>query len=163
MTFGFIEAEKASFPINRTYRVPEVRQSGFFAWQERPACRHQQQDMVYLAHMRTAFALSNGACGSSRMHRDLVDEGHEIGRHRTTQLMRQNQLIARQKRRFKRTTHSEQAWPVAPSLVALDFAADGPDRKCGSRHLLHLDSGGLALPRGRAGSLLPARRRLGHE
>jgi putative transposase len=76
--------------------------------------------MVYLAHMRTAFALSNGACGSSPMHRDLVDEGHEIGRHRTTRLMRQNQLIARQKRRFKRTTHSEQAWPVAPSLVALD-------------------------------------------
>ena len=107
MTFGFIEAEKASFPISRMCRVLGVSQSGFFAWQDRPACRRQQQDMVYLAHIRTAFALSNGTYGSPRMHRDLVDEGHEIGRHRTAWLMRENQLIARQKRRFKRTTEFE--------------------------------------------------------
>ena len=126
MTFGFIEAEKASFPISRMCRVLGVSQSGFFAWQDRPACRRQQQDMVYLAHIRTAFALSNGTYGSPRMHRDLVDEGHEIGRHRTARLMRENQLIARQKRRFKRTTDSEHAWPVAPNLVAQDFTAHGP-------------------------------------
>ncbi|MCW7546236.1 IS3 family transposase [Aurantimonas litoralis] len=132
MTFGFIEAEKASFPISRMCRVLGVSQSGFFAWQDRPACRRQQQDMVYLAHIRTAFALSNGTYGSPRMHRDLVDEGHEIGRHRTARLMRENQLIARQKRRFKRTTDSEHAWPVAPNLVAQDFTAHGPDRKWGA-------------------------------
>ena len=44
MTFGFIEAEKASFPISRMCHVLGVSQSGFFAWQERPACRRQQQD-----------------------------------------------------------------------------------------------------------------------
>ena len=107
MTLGFIEAAKASFPISRMCRVLEVSQSGFFAWQDRPACRRQQQDMVYLAHIRTAFALSNGTYGSPRMHRGLVDEGHEIGLHRTARLMRENQLIARQKRRFKRTTEFE--------------------------------------------------------
>ncbi|RGP35387.1 hypothetical protein D1012_20075 [Pseudotabrizicola alkalilacus] len=127
MKFAFIDAEKASFPISQMCRVLGVSQSGFFAWQERPACRRQQQDMVYLTHNRTAFALSNGTYGSPRMHRDLVDEGHEIGRHRTARLMRENQLIARQKRRFKRTTDSEHAWPVAPNLVAQDFTADGPD------------------------------------
>ena len=131
MTFGFIEAEKASFPISRMCRVLGVSQSGFFAWQERPACLRQQQDMVYLAHIRTTSALSNGTYGSPRMHRDLVDEGHEIGRHRTARLMRENRLIARQKRRFKRTTDSEHAWPVAPNLVAQDFTADGPDWKWG--------------------------------
>jgi putative transposase len=46
--------------------------------------------------------------------------------------MRENQLIARQKRRFKRTTDSEHAWPVAPNLIAQDFASDGPDRKWGA-------------------------------
>ena len=132
MTFGFIEAEKASFPISRMCRALGVSQSGFFAWKERPACRRQQQDMVSLAHIRAAFALSNGTYGSPRMHRDLVDEGHEIGRHRTARLMRENQLIARQKRRFKRTTDSEHAWPVAPNLVAQNFTADGPDRKWGA-------------------------------
>ncbi len=132
MKFAFIDAEKASFPDQPDVPRPRVSQSGFFAWQERPVCLRQQQDMVYLAHIRTAFALSNGTYGSPRMHRDLVDEGHEIGRHRTARLMRENQLIARQKRRFKRTTDSEHAWPVAPNLVAQDFTADRPDRKWGA-------------------------------
>ena len=144
MTFGFIDAEKASFPISRMCRVLDVSQSGFFAWQERPACRRQQQDMVYLAHIRTAFALSNGTYGSPRMHRDLVDEGHEIGRQRTARPMRENRLIARQKRRFKRTTDSEHAWPVAPNLVAQDFTTEGPDRKWGPTSPLPSPPGPMA-------------------
>jgi putative transposase len=132
VTFGFIKAEKASFPISRMCRVLAASQSGFLAWQERPACRRQQQDMVHLAHIRTAFALSNGTYRSPRMRRDLVDEGHQIGRHRTARPMRENQLIERQKRCFKRTTDSEHAWPVAPNLVAPDFTAEGPDRKWGA-------------------------------
>jgi len=47
--FAFIDAERASFPISRMCHVLGVRRSGFFAWQERPACRRQQQDMIYLA------------------------------------------------------------------------------------------------------------------
>lgn len=39
---------------------------------------------------------------------------------------------ARTRRRFKRTTDSGHAWPVAPNLIAQDFAADGPDRKWGA-------------------------------
>ena len=57
----------ARLAINRMCRVLGVSQSGFFAWQERSACLRQQQDMVYLAHIRTAFALSNGTYGSPRM------------------------------------------------------------------------------------------------
>ena len=63
------------------------------------------------------------------MHRDLVDEGLSIGRRRTARLMRENGLAARQKRRFKRTTDSTHAWPVAPNLLDQDFAAEAPDQK----------------------------------
>ena len=109
MRFVFIDAEKVHFPVSQMCHVPGVSQSGFFAWMDRPASRRQQQDMVYLAHIRTAFALSNGTYGSPRMHRDLVDDGHPIGRRRTARLMRENRLIAWQKRRFKHTMDSEHA------------------------------------------------------
>lgn len=133
MGFIFIDAEKANFPVSRMCHVLGVSQGGFFAWKDQPASRRQQQDMVYLAHIRTAFALSNETYGSPRMHRDLIDDGHAIGRCRTARLMRENRLIARQKRRFKRTTDSEHAWPVAPHLMAQDFTAEGPDQKSGRR------------------------------
>nr|WP_089235314.1 IS3 family transposase [Tropicimonas sediminicola] len=65
--------------------------------------------MIHLAHFRTISALSNGTYGKPRMHRDLIEEGHQIGRHRTARLMRKNGLMARQERLFKRTTDREHA------------------------------------------------------
>ena len=71
--------------------------------------------MVLLAHVRSAFALSNGTYGSPRMTRELCDSSPTVSRRWTARLMRENGLRARQKRRFKRTTDSHHAWPVAPS------------------------------------------------
>ena len=55
-----------------------------------------------------------------------------VGRRRIARLMRDNGLRARQKRRFKRTTDSHHAWPVAPNLLDQDFTASGPDKKWGA-------------------------------
>jgi hypothetical protein len=63
-----------------------VRQSGYFAWKARPACRRQHEDMVLLAHVRSAFALSNGTYGSPRMTRELRDHDLFVGRRRTARL-----------------------------------------------------------------------------
>ena len=129
MRFALIDAEKAEFPVRTMCRVLDVSESGFFSWKGRPASQRQRDDMIYLAHIRIAFELSNRTYGSPRMHRDLVDEGLSIGRRRTARLMRENGLAARQKRRFKRTTDSTHAWPVAPNLLDQDFAAEAPDQK----------------------------------
>ena len=129
MRFALIDAEKAEFPVRTMCRVLDVSESGFFSWKGRPASQRQRDDMIYLAHIRTAFELSNRTYGSPRMHRDLVDEGLSIGRRRTARLMRENGLAARQKRRFKRTTDSTHAWPIAPNLLDRDFAAEAPDQK----------------------------------
>ena len=129
MRFQLIDAAKAEFPIQRMCDVLGVSQSGYFAWKARPACRRQREDMVLLSHVRTAFALSNGTYGSPRMTRELRDHGHAVGRRRTARLMRDNGLKARQKRRFKRTTDSHHAWPVAPNLLDQDFDATRPNEK----------------------------------
>jgi putative transposase len=130
--FALIEGAKAEFPVHRLCRVLGVSQSGYFAWRGRPACRRQRDDMVLLAHVRSAFALSNGTYGSPRMTRELQDAGLVVGRRRVARLMRDNGLQARQKRRFKRTTDSHHAWPVAPNLLDQDFTATGPDQKWGA-------------------------------
>ena len=132
MSFRLVDEAKKEFPVHRLCRALGVSQSGYFAWKGRPACRRQHGDMVLLAHVRSAFALSNGTCGSPRMTRELRDDGLPVGRRRTARLMRENGLRARQKRRFKRTTDSHHAWPVAPNLLDQDFAAAGPDEKWGA-------------------------------
>ena len=131
MRFELIDAAKKDFPVQRLCKVLGVSESGYFAWKGRPACRRQREDMVLLAHVRSAFALSNGTYGSPRMTHELRDQGLQVGRRRTARLMRDNGLKARQKRRFKRTTDSEHAWPIAPNLIDQDFAATAPNQKWG--------------------------------
>ena len=132
MRFALVDAAKKEFPVHRLCRVLGVSQSGYSAWKGRPACRRQREDMVLLAHVRSAFALSNGTYGSPRMARELRDSGLSVGRRRTARLMRENGLKARQKRRFRRTTDSRHAGPVAPNLLDQDFTAAGPDEKWGA-------------------------------
>ena len=132
MRFALIDGAKAQFPVHRLCRVVGVSQSGYFAWRGRLACRRQRDDMVLLAHIRSAFALSNGTYGSPRMTRELRDSGLTVGRRRIARLMRDNGLRARQKRRFKRTTDSHHAWPVAPNLLDQDFTATAANKKWGA-------------------------------
>ena len=132
MRFNFIDRAKTEFPVQRLCDVLEVSQSGYFSWKSRPACRRQRDDMVLLAHVRSAFALSNGTYGSPRMAQELRDNGLAVGRRRTARLMRENGLAGRQKRRFKRTTDSDHAWPIAPNLLEQNFLATRPDEKWGA-------------------------------
>ena len=132
MSFRLVDEAKKEFSVHRLCRVLGISQSGYFAWKGRPACRRQHEDMVLLVHVRSAFALSNGTYCSLRMTRELHDDGLTVGRRRTARLMRENGLRARQKRRFKRTTDSHHAWPVAPNLLDQDFTAAGPNEKWGA-------------------------------
>lgn len=132
MRFRLIDAAKKEFPVQRLCKVLGVSPSGYFAWKDRPACHRQRTDMVLLAHLRSAFAVSNETYGSPRMVHELRDNRLAIGRRRIARLMRENGMKARQKRRFKRTTDSLHAFPVAPNLLDQDFTASGPNQKWGA-------------------------------
>jgi putative transposase len=129
MKFQFIDAAKKDFPVTRLCQVLGVSQSGYFAWRSSPASCRQREDLVLLAHIRSAFARSNGTYGSPRVTRELQAEGLTVGRRRTARLMHENGLKARQTRRFKRTTDSHHAFPVAPNLLEQNFSAECPNQK----------------------------------
>lgn len=129
MRFALIDQEKASMSLERLCSLAGVSISGYYAWKHRRPSRRQLEDMIVLAHIRNQFALSHQTYGSPRMHVELCEEGISVGRHRTARLMRENNLKARQKTRFKRTTDSNHGEPIAPNLLDQDFVCDRPDQK----------------------------------
>jgi transposase InsO family protein len=131
MRFKLIDAAKKDFPVQRLCQVLDVSPSGYFAWKNRPASRRQREDLVLLAHVRSAFSLSHETYGSPRMTHELREQGLETGRRRVARLMRENGLRARQPRRFRRKTDSQHAFPVAPNRLDQDFTAAAPDEKWG--------------------------------
>jgi hypothetical protein len=63
-----------------------------------------------------------------RIHAELRDRGCHTGRKRLARLMRLRGLAARRRRRFRTTTHSRHAFPVAPTVLARQFDRAAPDQ-----------------------------------
>ena len=131
MRFALIDARNADTSAQTACAVLGVSAGGYYAWKSREASLRQRRDLVLLAHIRLQFSTSNETYGSPRMHVELNEEGLAVGRHRVARIMRDNNLKARQKTRFKRTTDSDHSGPVAINVLDQDFAADGPNEKWG--------------------------------
>lgn len=58
----------------------------------------------------------------------LQREGQVVGRYQARSLMREAELECRQRRRFRATTDSDHGRPVAPNLLARQFAVEVPNR-----------------------------------
>src|SRR3954468_8214204 len=87
-----------------------------------------RQSRAVAAEIRTAHEDSRGRYGSPRVHAPPRGPGPPGGRKRVARLMRGMGLSARRKRRFRRTTDSAHAFPVAPNLLGRDFTAAAPNR-----------------------------------
>lgn len=128
MKFEFIEAEKAQFPVAFMCRHLGVSRAGFYAWRERPPSARELDDERLLAEIRTIHTESKGRYGSPRVRRELAAKGIDASKHRVARLMQENGLRGRRGRRFRHTTDSNHALPVAPNTLAQDFTADAPNR-----------------------------------
>ena len=109
-----------------------VTRSGYYAWRKPdPGERHKREE-VLLSQIRTFFARSRGTYGSPRILRDLRETGFACGKHRVARLMRQASLRAVAAPRFRVTTDSKHALPVAQNCLARDFTAPAVNRKWAS-------------------------------
>ena len=61
------------------------------------------------------------------VHRELRARGVRVSEKRFARLMREKGIRARQKRRCRRTTDSNQPFPIAPNVLARPFAEKTPN------------------------------------
>ena len=128
MSYGFIRDHVAVFPVAILCEVLGVSRSGYYDCARRPESRQAAADRVLAAEIRATHADSRGRYGSPRVHAALRAQGRRVGRKRVARLMRGMGLSARRGRRFRCTTDSRHAFPVAPNLLDRDFTAAAPDR-----------------------------------
>jgi transposase InsO family protein/transposase-like protein len=128
MRFSFIAAKKAEYPVSTLCKVMQVRRSGFYAWSLRGVSDRAQVDQQLAVEVRAVFGEHKRRYGSPRVHRELGKRGTKVCRHRVARLMREQDLRARPRRRYARTTDSRHSLPTAPNLLARNFTVDGPDR-----------------------------------
>jgi transposase InsO family protein len=84
-------------------------------------------DAELVVEIKVAHKTGRGAYGSPRVHRELRANGRRVGKKRVERLMRQEGIVAKKKRRFRRTTDSNHPDPIAPNILARDFEVALPN------------------------------------
>lgn len=126
MRFQFIQSHARIFHITTMCRVLEVSKAGYYAWRARPLAERVKEDRRLSARIRVIYEETKGRYGSPRVYQELRALGLACGKHRTARLMRTQGLRAKSARRFRVTTDSAHAQPVAPNVLARDFAVPEP-------------------------------------
>ena len=122
MRFVFIHAERARYPVRVLCSVLDVSRSGYYAWIDRPGAARTAADEQLAVEIVAAHQRSRATYGSPRVHSELRARGIRVGRKRIERLMRERGIQARRKRRFRRTTDSKHAHPIAPNVLGRNFA-----------------------------------------
>ena len=129
MTFAFIRAEQAHYPVRTMCDVLAVSPSGYYAWRGRPLLTPQvRANRGLRVRIRALHAASHGRYGSPRIHRALQAEGTRVGRNRVIRVMRAEQIQGRPRRRFRVTTQADAAATPAPNLLKQVFHAAAPNQ-----------------------------------
>ena len=126
MRYAFIATEEAHYPREILCHVMEVSSSGFASWRRGGTRCKRRTDIQLLTLIRAIHHRVKGAYGSPRMYDEIKDAGHPVSRTRVERLMRENGIRARHKRRYKATTDSKHAFPVAQNLLDRQFNPSAP-------------------------------------
>ena len=123
MKYAYIETNRDQHSVDRQCRVFGVSSSGFYDWRKRKPSLHEKRDQELLVMIGKSFDQSHGIYGSPRVHDDLQAQNQRVSRKRVARLMRENKLIARCVKAFKRTTITDSSLPFSRNRLEQDFSA----------------------------------------
>ena len=123
MKYAFIKSELVeAFPLPAICRVLSVTQAGYHAWVTRPASAHAIQRDAFEALVQRVYAAFKGKYGAPRIDRALRQAHGYTGSYERVRLaMQRLGLKAKAGRKYKATTDSAHALPIAPNLLGQDF------------------------------------------
>ena len=129
MKYAWIDGHRREFELAELCAALSVSTSGYRSWKRGGSPKRKRlTDAQMLALIRAIDRQWKNAYGSPRMVRELRDRGFPAGKERVERLMRDNGIRARHKRRFKATTDSKHALPVAPNLLDRNFQPAAPNQ-----------------------------------
>ena len=131
MKYAWIQQHRDSYSVTLMCQLLGVSRSGWHAAQVRGTPARTHTDAQLIAEIQRRQHHHRGRYGRRRMTREVRTVlGQPINEKRIGRLMRQAGVQSRKRRRFRVvTTDSKHAHPVAPNVLARDFAATAPNQK----------------------------------
>ncbi len=129
MKYSFITRHKNTWPISLQCRVLGVTRNGYYSyWTRRNSRPEDSEHQDMLDWVKDIAASSKYSYGSRRMKKALNALGYPVSRNKARKLMREADVKARQRKKFKVTTNSNHQQPVFDNLLARQFDVPQIDR-----------------------------------
>jgi len=112
-----------------------VSPSGYYAWASRLPSQHTQEEARLEIEIKAAHERTRGTFGPERLQQNLIAHGIKTGICRIRRIRKKLGIRCKQVRKFKATTNSKHALPVANNLLEQNFEVLLPHRVWVSDHL----------------------------
>ena len=122
MKYRFMDQQKLYHRVEKMARVLEVSRSGYYAWVKREKSLREREDKKLVEQIRD---IQNNKAkfryGSPRITAELQKRGFCVGHNRVARLLRENELGARRRKKFRITTLSSHKHAPAKNIVNRKF------------------------------------------
>jgi putative transposase len=124
-----VAVEKDNFPVTKMCIWLNVSRAGFYEWRNRPMSERKKVRNTTTSLIAHIFADNRGVFGHRRIHAILKNSGYRVGLGQVGAVMRQQGLIAKQCKAYKRTTVSDPSAVAPADLIRRVFTATAPGEK----------------------------------
>ncbi len=107
----------------------DISKSGYYVWLKKPLSENKKSNNELLEKIKNIHFDSKARYGSPRVFAELRNQGEVVNHKRVEKLMRENNLRAKMKRKFKITTDSKNNEPIAENILDRNFKANNPNEK----------------------------------
>jgi transposase InsO family protein len=107
--------------------ILRVSKSGYYKWLHRKPSRRVQEEGRLEVEIKAAHKRTRETCGPERLQHELEERGVKVGICRIRRIRKKLGIRCKQKRKFKATTDSKHALPVAENLLNQQFEATRPN------------------------------------
>lgn len=128
MIYRFMADHRTQWAVEKMADVFGVSPSGYYAWLRRGNSDAAQSDDELAARIISIQELHHYRYGSPRVWLELTAEGLRVGHNRIARLMRRRGLNCRPRKKYRVTTNSRHAEPVADNILNRRFDVYEPNR-----------------------------------
>ncbi|MGK9370139.1 IS3 family transposase [Melioribacter sp. Ez-97] len=126
--YMFIKENRGNYPLELMCRVLQVSRSGYYNWLKRQLSSRKIEERKLLEIIRFHYNRSDGRYGSPRITASIRRNGIIVNRKKVARLMRQHNIRAKTKKRYKTTTRQNRKAEASENLVKGNFRSEEKDK-----------------------------------
>lgn len=128
MKYAWIKSNDEEFNIKLMCQLLDVNRSSYYDWLKTSSDSKKAEDEQLANQIKAIFMKHRGNYGTRRIKRELKKDSIIASKRKIANLMKEQSLVCKTKRKFKITTNSKHNLPVAANLLERNFTASNPNQ-----------------------------------